>query len=109
MKTVNPFILPLTGQLMPNRGFGPAYPHLMEINMTNLTDAATTVLAALRSAAESYSRDIDNARWGMVYLDNARPRGMSRHQFAGYLSALKAEGLYAQTSDAAFGEVKMDA
>lgn len=77
--------------------------------MTNLTEAATTVLDALRSAAESYSRDIDNARWGMVYLENARPSGMSRHQFAGYLSALKAEGLYAQTCDAAFGEVRMEA
>lgn len=76
--------------------------------MTNLTDASATILAALRSAAESYSRDIDNVRWGMVYLDNARPNGVSRHQFAGYLSALKAEGLYAPTCDPAFGEVRIE-
>jgi len=44
----------------------------------------------------------------MVYLDNARPNGMSRHKFAGHLSALKAEGLYFPTHDICFGEVKME-
>jgi hypothetical protein len=66
------------------------------------------ILTALRKAAENYSIDMDGVRWGMVYLDNARPNGMSRHQFAGHLSALTDKDLYAPTSDRCFGEVKME-
>lgn len=77
--------------------------------MTNATVThSDLILTSLRKAAESFSRDIDNVRWGMVYLENARPNGMSRHKFAGHLSALKAEGLYVPTYDASFGEVKME-
>jgi hypothetical protein len=66
------------------------------------------ILTALRKKAESFSRDSDNVRWGMVYLDNARPNDMSRHKFAGHLSALTDRDLYAPTSDRCFGEVKME-
>jgi hypothetical protein len=44
----------------------------------------------------------------MVYLDNAVPHGWSKHQFAGHLSDLKANGLYRPTSDSCFGEVKLE-
>lgn len=44
----------------------------------------------------------------MVYLDNAyaalRPYGVTRHQFAGYLSALQKDGKYKQC-DEIFGMV----
>jgi len=76
--------------------------------MTNLTDTTAIVLAALRSAKEAISTDANGSVWGMVYLDNARTNDMSRHKFAGHLSDLKSAGLYRQTSDAAFGEVKLD-
>lgn len=78
-------------------------------NWTQLIPTRTIVLNALRAAKEAIDVDADGTRWGMVYLDNARPDGMSRHQFAGYLSVLKAEGLYVPTYDPAFGQVKMGA
>jgi hypothetical protein len=78
--------------------------------MTNLNASLATILQALRSAVESHSHDpyIDSICWGIVYLDNARPSGMSRHKFAGNLSALKAVGLYAPTHDPAFGKVRIE-
>jgi hypothetical protein len=84
----------------------------METDMTDLINApaySTIILSCLRDAAESYSIDSDGVRWGMVYLDNARPSSMSRRKFAGYLSALKAAELYVPTYDKNFGEVRMGA
>lgn len=68
------------------------------------------VLAALRTNKEALEI-IDGATWGMVYLDNAQAdcRGISANQFAGFLSALKAAGLYLPTGDVCFGLVKMEA
>lgn len=67
------------------------------------------VLTALRANKEALEI-IDGSNWGMVYLDNAKAdlKGISANQFAGFLSALKASGLYLPTSDAAFGLVKME-
>jgi hypothetical protein len=73
-----------------------------------MTNETTAVLAALRAAKEAIDTDANGIVWGMVYLDNAHIKGMSRHQFAGHLSALKAQGLYIPTYDPAFGEVKME-
>jgi hypothetical protein len=67
----------------------------------------TIALAALRAEKEAISTDANGVEWGMVYLDNAKPDGWTRHQFAGHLSDLKAQGLYRPTSDPAFGEVKL--
>ena len=72
-----------------------------------MTNESATVLAALRKEVESVYHEADGSVWGMVYLDNARSGGLSRHQFAGYLSDLKSNGLYRQTYDPAFGEVKL--
>lgn len=80
----------------------------MEMNMTNLTEATAHALELLRVNSESECTRSDGSRWGMVYLDNAVPRGWSKHQFAGHLSDLKANGLYRPTSDSAFGEVRLE-
>lgn len=61
------------------------------------------VLQALRDHAES---DDGNGFW-TVYLDNAKPSGMSPHQFAGYLSALEKAGLYRPVDGYAFGQVRL--
>ncbi len=72
----------------------------------NLSPAATTILANLRSNYESSSAHADGSEWGSVYLDNAKPNEMSAHVFAGHLSALKESGVYRQTgSNGAFGDV----
>ena len=72
-----------------------------------ITEASAHALELLRVNTENTIKREDGV-WGMVYLDNARPRGWSRHQFAGHLSDLKANGLYRQTNDPDFGEVKLD-
>ena len=74
--------------------------------MTNLTEATAHALELLRVNSES-TVTRDGHEWGMVYLDNAIPHGWSKHQFAGHLSDLKANGLYRPTSDSHFGEVKL--
>jgi hypothetical protein len=66
------------------------------------------VLALLRKYNEGESsRTPDGAVFATIYLDNARPEGMSAPAFAGHLSALKALGLYKGYGDDAFGEVKL--
>jgi hypothetical protein len=66
-----------------------------------MTHTTETVLAALRAAREG---EIENG-FSLVYLDNAKPAGMSRHQFAGYLSALEAAGTYRPVDGYAWGNV----
>lgn len=75
--------------------------------MTNLSNEALTVLNALRKSQEGITVKADKTVWGMVYLDNARPNGMTAHSFAGYLSALDRAGLYKTASDNDFGSVLM--
>lgn len=65
---------------------------------------AQTILENLRKNIESTCTD-NGATWGMVYLDNARTEGTSKHSFAGFLSSLEAQGLYRKTADVYFGEV----
>lgn len=62
-------------------------------------------LEALRAAVESTSIHHDGTVWGGVYLPNAG----SGHAFAGYLSALTADGDYRPTGDQFFGRVRMPA
>lgn len=62
------------------------------------------LMAALSSASESTCTEGPNT-WGMVYLDNARPTGFSRHAFAGLLSSLERLGYYRKTGDRYFGEI----
>lgn len=54
---------------------------------------AETILASLRHEYES-TETFKGEEWGTVYLDNVRPAGITAHQFAGFLSALEAKGLY---------------
>lgn len=64
------------------------------------------VLRCLREAAES---DDGNGFW-TVYLDNAYaslPSNITRHQFAGLLSALERGGYYRPIDNYAFGQVKL--
>jgi len=66
-----------------------------------------TILTALRAEYENIET-IDGAEWGIVYLDNTRPDGCNRHQFAGFLSALEAQGLYRSfDGEPDFGMVKI--
>jgi len=65
------------------------------------------VLAALRRKQEGITIR-DGASWGIVYLDNAKPREMTPRQFAGHLSVLQRAGLYISGEDDCFGDVRMD-
>ena len=77
--------------------------------MTNLTEATNHALEILRVNSENTSTHKDGSRWGMVYLDNAVPRGWSKNQFAGHLGDLTKQGLYRPLSgDGCFGEVKLE-
>lgn len=70
--------------------------------------AKQRVLEALLDNVEGYTeRDASGVAWGSVYLDNARVAGMSPHAFAGYLSALTAEGQYRPMDDYACGLVRI--
>lgn len=55
---------------------------------------------------------IDNEEGdGFVYLDNAYgevKNEITRHQFAGYLSALAKEGFYSETTDVYFGQIQTE-
>ena len=64
----------------------------------------TQVLQALRKNSESDNGD----GWGTVYLDNARPSGMSVTSFRSYLVKLSQHGLYRPQDGYAFGSVKME-
>lgn len=81
------------------------------MNELTITPEAKKVLQALRDTQESeYTHK--GGKWGSVYLDNAyaRVRGngmMTRHSFAGYLSALHDAGLYDSQDDGFFGFVKL--
>lgn len=64
-------------------------------------------LKALRANKENLETR-NGETWGIVYLDNAKADlKISGAQFAGYLSALKAKGLYVSFDDGIFGSVKM--
>lgn len=74
--------------------------------------SADGILAALRDMAESDYGTDERGSWGGVYLDNVRlgtHAGMSAHQFAGFLSALKERGQYRVVDGEAWGEVLMPA
>ena len=60
-----------------------------------LTALETQVLALLREHEEGD---------GCVYLDNAKPDTITKHQFAGVLSSLEQKGLY-KPHDGFFGFV----
>jgi len=68
------------------------------------TSPSDSVLASLRANVEGRMTR-NGQEWGQVYLDNAKPDGMNRHQFAGYLSALTERGLYKAQGDDCFGDV----
>src|ERR1700730_14217364 len=64
---------------------------------------ASAVLQELRKAAEG-QQDED---WSDVYLDNARPSGMSERAFRSCLAALSRQGVYRVIDGYAWGKVKM--
>jgi hypothetical protein len=73
-----------------------------------MTAYSIQILEALRSNVESSDA---NDEWGCVYLDNARPVGMSGHAFAGHLSALERAELYRSDTgefEGQFGYVRLE-
>lgn len=76
-----------------------------------MTDDMKTALAALLDDVESVVIEHDGAKWGTVYLDNARPKDWNARKWAGILGALTKAGLYKDFDDrqfkGIFGEVKM--
>lgn len=74
--------------------------------MTALSTKTAEVLAALRANTEGVeTKTSDGRTFHSVYLDNARPAGMSPRAFAGHLSALAAAGLYKEVDGFAWGDV----
>jgi hypothetical protein len=65
------------------------------------------VLEALLAEVESVSTCADGTKWGQVYLDNARPEGISVRSFRSCLAALSAKGLYQSQGDDCFGDVRL--
>lgn len=65
-------------------------------------------LRALQANAESERLAKDGKRWGMVYLDNAKPKDLSGRQWAAYLGQLAKKGLYIDIDEYAWGEVLID-
>lgn len=72
--------------------------------MTNQTE---TVLVALRACRENVERRNDGSVWADIYLDNARPDGMSIYTFRACLSELSKLGLYEVMDGKHFGLVKL--
>jgi hypothetical protein len=73
-----------------------------------LSTTANLLLVNMRACAEQEQTRPDGSRWGLVYLDNARPDDMSARAFAGYLSALKNAELYYSLNDDCFGLVRLN-
>jgi hypothetical protein len=65
------------------------------------------VLAALRANAESSFVHSNGGQWAQVYLDNARPTGMTNKSFRSCLAALSRRGLYISQGDDCFGDVRL--
>ena len=65
------------------------------------------LLGKLRTCAESVTTYADGSLWTDVYLPNVEHKGMTNHQFAGYLSTLEKQGLYKTVDGEFFGSVKL--
>jgi hypothetical protein len=74
------------------------------MKLADLSPNAATVLDGLYACAEGEPE----GGFRMVYLDNARPAGMSAQAFAGHLSALEARGLYKPVDGYAWGMVRAE-
>lgn len=72
------------------------------MEQTSLSTEAKAVLEALCQHAEGSSR----GEWRDVYLDNARPAGMSDKTFRAYLAVLSKAGFYRVIDGYAWGEVR---
>jgi hypothetical protein len=66
------------------------------------SDLSATVLQSLRDHVEHR----DDA-WGEVYIDNARPGGMSETASRAVLAALSRRGLYEPMDGFAWGRVQL--
>lgn len=66
------------------------------------------VLQFLREKAERPGRLSDNKRWRPVFLDTARPQGISREDFDSCLGELEQDGLFLPRDSAFWGEVRFD-
>jgi hypothetical protein len=80
---------------------------MISLERETMTKIQQLVLDSLRPHHEGSVQDIDGQRWASVYLDNARPFGMSPRRFAGHLSALEKAGLYKSQGDNCFGDVRL--
>jgi hypothetical protein len=72
-----------------------------------LSTPALEVFDALQRSAESRDIHEDGTVWGSVYLDNARPAGMSPRSFAGILGRLQKAELYRRQDDRFFGFIRL--
>jgi hypothetical protein len=75
--------------------------------MPEITEATAHVLEMLR-VNSGVAVTQDGESWAPVYLDDAKPRGWSKQQFAGHLSDLKAAGLYRPTRISNLGSVRLE-
>ena len=60
------------------------------------------------SMIEEYDDDYeadDGSVWGLVYIDNCLPAGMSAKSYTGTLAGLSKKGLYRPIDNYAWGEV----
>jgi hypothetical protein len=70
--------------------------------MTDLTAEARNVWQSLVDNCEGNPSD----KWVHVYLDNAKPDGMSQTTFRAYLATLSKAGVYKPIDGYAWGDVK---
>lgn len=77
-----------------------------------MTKGMKVVFESMRLGYESESSHTDGV-WGTVYIDNFRPKDMTRRQYAGTLSALEKAGFYKPYSgdaahEGAWGYIRLD-
>jgi len=77
-------------------------------NIDKLSYEALMIYTNLSDNVENLTFDKNGSKWGIVYLDNARPKGVSDKIFRSYLSVLSKQGLYRISDGKNFGEVLIE-
>jgi hypothetical protein len=74
-----------------------------------MTPKTQIILDLLRRSGETRETRQDGSVWVAVYLDNAKPDGISGRAFAGHLSVLENLGFYQQEQGyTGFGWVRIN-
>lgn len=63
--------------------------------------------ASLEIGSAPSTTALARCKWGVVYLDNAKPRDMSQASFRSYLATLSGAGLYKVQDGYAWGLVRI--